>query len=88
KLEKNPDNKLLSKLFQLDSDLSSIILEDKKSMHQNLIEECRSNPKFSKFIPESFTINIPTLLYYFQGRGLKRLLETLKLNKQNNIIEV
>jgi len=57
-------------------------------MHQSLIDECHSNPKFSKFIPESFTTNIPTLLYYFQGRGLKRLLETLKFNKQNNIIEV
>eukprot|EP00833_Pecoramyces_ruminatium_P001086 jgi/Orpsp1_1/1175118/evm.model.c7180000052680.2 len=88
KLEKNPDDQLLAKLYQLDSNLSSIILEDKKSMHQNLLNECQNNPKFSKFIPETFTNNITSLLYYFQGRGLKRLLETLKLYKQHNITDV
>jgi len=57
-------------------------------MHQNLLNECRTNSKFSKFIPESFTGDISSLLYYFQGRGLKRLLEILKIYKQNNITDV
>jgi DNA-dependent protein kinase catalytic subunit len=87
KLEKDPNDQLLAKLYQLDSNLSSIILDDKKSMHQSLLSECQNNSKFSKFIPENFTGDTNSLIYYFQGRGLKRLLETLKIYKLHDMTE-
>jgi len=57
-------------------------------MHQSLLSECQNNSKFSKFIPENFTGDTNSLIYYFQGRGLKRLLETLKIYKLHDMTEV